>query len=154
MEIPFHGRFSKQSFNQAVAQISRPSTRNAIYRIGLSVLVTAIFIAYSVMIFFKEEQTGFELARVTRHFIALPFFLYYLLKPYLSAFTTAKQLWKNPSIQGIQTGSISSQGICFGSDPSHHELGGKSSLKNAKMKSYLLSLRMMAYSLPYHVNSS
>ncbi len=113
MEIEFHGQYDKKTVFEAVKLANKPSRRNAFIRIGLVVLIAAIFIAYYVSISGKQDISSFETFRSYRHLIGVPLVLYFLLQPYISAYQTANNLWKNPVMQKPLAGGISSQGIAY-----------------------------------------
>ncbi len=113
MDIEYHGQYDKSTFFKAVFLTSRPTKWNAVLRIGSSILITVIFIAYIIMVAFKDSISTMETMRVSKYFLTLPFLDYFLLQPYISPYFTASKIWKNPAMQIPLTGVLSSQGVAL-----------------------------------------
>ncbi len=113
MEIEFQGQYDKSTTFKAVKLANKPSKLNSVIRVGLTVLITFIFIAYYVSIANKESLSSFEIFRSGRHLIIIPILLYFLLQPYLSSYQAAANIWKNPIMQKPLSGAISGQGVAY-----------------------------------------
>ena len=113
MEIEFQGQYDKATVFKAVALANKPSKRNSLIRIGLTVLFVAIYATYFITVADKDGLSSFEILRSGRHLITLPFIAYFLLQPYISSFFAASNLWKNPNMQKPLAGVISDQGIVY-----------------------------------------
>jgi hypothetical protein len=113
MEIEFYGNYAKAEYIQAVAAITKPSRRATIIRYCLIAVAIVIYIVYFATVATKENQSTFDLARVSRHAISIGILLYFILQPYISAYQTASRLWKGTDIQTPIRGFVSSQGITY-----------------------------------------
>jgi hypothetical protein len=113
MEIEFYGKYDKADFYQAVALVNKPSRRSTIIRIGIVVILTALYAIYFVSMATKENLSTFDVARAGRHVISIGIILYFLLQPYISAYQAATKLWKIPAVQAPFGGFVSSQGITY-----------------------------------------
>lgn len=123
MEIEFQGQFDKVTIYKAVKLANKPSKRNSIIRIGLTILFLAIYIAYFISVGNQENLSTFDFLRAGRHLFTLPFIAFFLLQPYISSYFTASNLWKNPSMQKPLSGAISNQGIAYiSSSKTRHEI--------------------------------
>jgi hypothetical protein len=114
MEIEFQGQYDKATLFKAVQLANKPSKRNTILRISFAVLIVALFVAYAIAIANKDSLSSFEIFRSGRHLITIPFLLYFLLQPYISAYQTTNNLWKSPFMRAPMQGVVSSQGIVYG----------------------------------------
>ncbi len=113
MEIEFQGQYDKASIFKAVSLANKPSRRNKLIRIGLTVLFLAIYAAYFINLTGKENLSSLDFLKSGRHLITLLIVAYFLLQPYISSFFTAAGLWKNPAMQKPLAGVISSQCITY-----------------------------------------
>lgn len=114
MDINFQGEYQKWQYFKGVYRANKPKTPNAILRISLFVVFTALFIA----VIFSEAQKGFDTAllyRVGRHFLTFLALLYFILQPFIKSYQNASRLWKDPFIRAGVAGSVSSRGITYGS---------------------------------------
>ena len=113
MEIEFQGQYDKGTIFKAVKLANKPSKSNSLIRIGITVLIVIIFVAYFISVAMQENLSSFEIFRSGRHLITAPILLYFLLQPYISSYQLATSLWKNPTMQKPLIGAISNQGVAY-----------------------------------------
>ncbi len=113
MEISFQGQFDRASLFRAVRLVSLPEGRNALIRLGPSVIVVGIYAAYLVTLLGKENLALRDWSRLVQNTIVVAAALLFLLRPYLSAYFTAQKLWKSRHMRGDFSGQMSSRGIRF-----------------------------------------
>jgi len=113
MEIEFQGQYDKATVFKAVYLANKPSKRNSLIRIVLTVLFVVIYAAYFLTVASKESLSSFEMLRSSRHLITLPIIAYFLLQPHISSYIAATNLWRNPTMTKPLTGVISGQGVAY-----------------------------------------
>ncbi|MHC1782298.1 MAG: hypothetical protein AB9891_05960 [Anaerolineaceae bacterium] len=119
MDIPFKGQFDKATYFKAFAIASKPDKHRLILPIGAVILLVGIFAALVVMFFTKESRTNWDIARLAKHAIWTPVVLFFLLKPFIAPYFTAKRLWNDPIVRSPISGAASEQGIWYTHFSSH-----------------------------------
>jgi transposase-like protein len=114
MEIQFSGSYEKKQYFKGVFLAHKPPTRSAVLRIFGVVVFAAIYIGLAVSVMESEDLSTSQISGVLRHLITFAVFISFSFQPYIKAFTQARNLWNNPIIRTPNEGTISSQGIHFG----------------------------------------
>lgn len=113
MEIEFEGHYDQRSTFEAVRLATKPSKLNSIIRIGLIIIIGAIFLAYFIVVIDNGSLSTFELVRSGRHLITIPILLYILIQPYISSQLKASRLWKRPFMKLLYSGVFTSGGVAY-----------------------------------------
>lgn len=120
MEIEFQGQYNKKSFYRAVALAGKPTRRDraqsAVFSLILAVLTVAVIV--NILIDGTQQTAPFRTLRIL---LSLFTASCVLLVPYLRSWRTATQLWRDPSIQALQSGAVTSSGIVYRSSRSQKE---------------------------------
>lgn len=114
MEINFQGQYQRGQYFKGVYRSNKPKTSIAILRIALFVVFAALFIA----VIFSEVQNGLETSvffRLGRHLLTFLALLYFILQPFIKSYQNASRLWKDPFIRAGVAGTVSGNGISYGS---------------------------------------
>jgi hypothetical protein len=139
MEIEIQGKYDKATVFQAVSLANKPSKRNSFFRIGLSVIFTAIFAAYFITVLYDDNLSSIDLLRVIRILLTLPFIALFLLQPYFSSYFVASKLWKKPAMHKNIIGVVSEQCLTYISSTNERkEIDWKSIIKKKTSKSLIV----------------
>ncbi|MCP4614023.1 MAG: hypothetical protein GY845_35500, partial [Planctomycetes bacterium] len=114
MEIEFQGQYEKQQYFKAIYLAGKPSKRSTILRILLFLGFTGLLIGLAVVTMRDSEVTGYEISKIFRHLFTVLVLAYFIFQPYIKIYTTANCLWRDPLIRRKITGSVSNQGISYG----------------------------------------
>lgn len=116
MNIPFHGRYDQATVKEAVALATRPARWNTLLRWGLFLAYLPIFIYLALPLLQAPAASSAGTSPLFRPLLVLITLLAFAITPYINTWRLSRGLWRQPSIQGDRSGTVTAKGIAF---PAH-----------------------------------
>lgn len=114
MDIEFQGQFEKSQYLEAIRLAGTPKKWSTIWRVILFVGFTALAAVYAFTAMQDGEAAGNEISRFIRYGLAIAVLGYFIFRPYIAIRQTANRLWNDPLVRRTIQGTVSSQGITYG----------------------------------------
>ena len=114
MDIKFKGNYDKKEYFQPIYLAGKPTRRSTLWRVILFVAFTGIYIALVIHVLQDSDPSAHDQFRLIRHFFTILLLAYFIFLPYIRIYTTASRLWRDPLVRRALHGTISNQGISYG----------------------------------------
>lgn len=114
MEIHFTGSYEKKLYYKSVSLAHRPTKLSAVLRISGVALLLILYLAMVVDVFQQESRSTSDYTHLLSYLLTIVVLSSMILKPYINAFVTSRNAWKNPITHQPILGVVSNSGIRFG----------------------------------------